>query len=163
MIEENCKIDETVKIGKNTIIKFGTIIEDDCVIGNNCVIGPYAHIHSHSIISDNCIIGNFVEIKNSFLDTGCKAKHLVYIGDCECGKNVNFGCGAVIANYDGKTKHKTVIKDDAFIGCNTNLIAPLKVGENSFIAAGSTVNKDVENNEFVIERSQEVHKIRKSI
>lgn len=163
MIENNCKIDEDVKIGMNSIIKFGSVIEDDSIIGDNCIIGPYAHIHSHSVIGDNCVIGNFVEIKNSFLDKGCKAKHLVYIGDCKCGQNVNFGCGVVIANYDGKNKHQTIIKDNAFIGCNANLVAPLTLGENCFVAAGSTINREVKNNEFVIERSEEKHKLRKSI
>lgn len=163
MIEENCKISEECKIGKNTIVKFGSAIEDDCLIGDNCIIGPYAHIHTHSEIGDNCIIGNFVEVKNSKLGKGCKAKHMTYIGDCECGDNVNFGCGVVIANYNGKEKNKTIIKSNSFIGCNSNLVAPLSVGENSFIAAGSTINEDVNDNEFAIERSNEIHKIRKSI
>lgn len=163
MIEENFKVSEGCKIGENTIIKFGSVIEDDVVIGDNCVIGPYAHIHTHSVVGDNCIIGNFVEVKNSKLGKGCKAKHMTYIGDCECGDNVNFGCGVVIANYNGKEKNKTIIKSNSFIGCNSNLVAPLSVGENSFIAAGSTINEDVNDNEFAIERSKEIHKIRKSI
>ena len=163
MIEENCKVSKECKIGKNTIIKFGSLIEDDVVIGDNCIIGPYAHIHTHSVIGDECVIGNFVEIKNSRLGDKCKAKHMTYIGDCECGDNVNFGCGVVIANYNGKEKNKTIIKSNSFIGCNSNLVAPIEIGENSFVAAGSTINKDVKDNEFVIERSEEIHKIRKSI
>ena len=157
LIEDNCLISKDVKIGNSSLVKFGSIVEDDCEIGDNCVIGPYAHIHSHSKIGDNCVIGNFVEIKNSTLGYNCKAKHLVYIGDCKCGNNVNFGCGVVIANYDGKKKHQTIIKDNAFIGCNSNLIAPIEIGKDSFIAAGSSVNNDVLDNEFVIERSNERH------
>lgn len=156
--ELNCIVSKNAKIGKGSIIKFGSIIEDDTVIGENCIIGPYAHIHSHSKIGDNCIIGNFVEIKNSTLSNNIKAKHLVYLGDCECGENVNFGCGVVIANYNGKCKNKTIIKNNVFVGCNSNLIAPLVVGNNSFIAAGSTIAKDINDNEFAIERSNEIHK-----
>ena len=156
--ENNCYISKNVKIGKNTIIKFGSIIEDNCIIGHNCVIGPYAHIHTSSVIGDNCHIGNFVEIKKSRLGDNCNAKHLVYIGDCECGNNVNFGCGVVIANYNGKEKNNTIIKDNVFIGCNSNLIAPIEIGNNSFIAAGSTITNNVNDNEFVIERGKETHK-----
>lgn len=163
LIEDNCNINKDVKIGKGSIIKIGTIIEDDCVIGENCVIGPYAHIHSSSSIGDNCHIGNFVEIKKSIIGNNCNAKHLVYIGDCECGNNVNFGCGVVIANYNGKEKNVTKIKDNVFIGSNCNLIAPIEIGGNSFIAAGSTINKNVSDNEFVIERSEEIHKYNKNI
>ena len=154
----NCLIGKDVIIGDNSYIRFGSVIEDTSVIGKNCIIGPYAHIHSNSIIGDNCTIGNFVEIKNSRLGKNCKAKHLTYIGDCVCGDNVNFGCGVVIANYDGKNKNTTYIKDNVFIGCNSNIIAPIEIGSNSFIAAGSSVNKNVLDNEFVIERSEERHK-----
>jgi len=158
--ESNCSISKDAKIGEGSVIKFGTIIEDACVIGDNCIIGPYAHIHTGSVIGDNCVIGNFVEIKKSKLGNNVKAKHLVYLGDLECGDNVNFGCGVVIANYDGKNKHKTIIKSNAFIGCNTNLIAPITIGNNAFIAAGSTISKDVSDDEFAIERSVETHKKR---
>lgn len=157
---KNCLISKKAKIGKGTLIRIGSIIDDTCVIGENCIIGPYAHIHSNSTIGNDCVIGNFVEIKNSTLGNNCKAKHLTYIGDCKCGNNVNFGCGVVIANYNGKSKNNTEIKDNVFVGCNSNLIAPLIVGNNSFIAAGSCVNDNVLDNEFVIERSKEIHKNR---
>jgi bifunctional UDP-N-acetylglucosamine pyrophosphorylase/glucosamine-1-phosphate N-acetyltransferase len=158
---DNSFVSKKAKIGKNSIIKIGSIVEDDCVIGDNCIIGPYAHIHSHSQIGDNCVIGNFVEIKNSQIGNECKAKHLTYIGDCKCGDRVNFGCGVVIANYNGKEKNYTIIKDDVFIGSNSNLIAPLTIGSKSFIAAGSSVSKKVNDFEFVIERSEEIHKLNK--
>lgn len=156
-------ISEKAKIGKGSIIRVGSVIEDDCIIGENCVIGPYAHIHTHSVVGDNCIIGNFVEIKKSQLGNGCKAKHLVYIGDCICGNNVNFGCGVVIANYNGKEKNQTTIKDNVFIGCNSNLIAPIVVGNNSFVAAGTTIGEQIKDNEFVISRKKAIHKINKLI
>jgi bifunctional UDP-N-acetylglucosamine pyrophosphorylase/glucosamine-1-phosphate N-acetyltransferase len=162
IIENNCSISKQAKIGNGSLIKFGTVIEDNCIIGENCIIGPYAHIHNNSEIGDNCIIGNFVEIKNSKLGNKVKAKHLAYLGDLECGDDVNFGCGVVIANYDGKNKHKTIIKSHAFVGCNANLIAPLTIGNNTFIAAGSTITKDVCDDEFAIERGQEIHKFRNS-
>ena len=158
---DKCSISNNASIGEGTIIKIGSIIEDNSVIGNNCIIGPYAHIHSATVIGDNCVIGNFVEIKHSSLANNVKVKHLAYLGDLECGSNVNIGCGVVIANYDGVNKHKTIIKDNVFVGCNSNLIAPLIVGSNAFIAAGSSVNEDVLDNEFVIERSNEIHKKRK--
>ena len=131
--ENNCYISKRAKIGKGSVIRFGSIIDDDCIIGENCIIGPYAHVHSSSIIGDNCYIGNFVEIKKSILGNKCNAKHLAYIGNCKCGNNVNFGCGVVIANYNGKEKNETIIKDNVFIGCNSNLIAPIEVGNNTFL------------------------------
>ena len=156
--DNNILISKDAVIGEGSVIRFGSIIEDNCIIGKNCIIGPFAHIHTNSKIGNNCVIGNFVEVKNSIIGDNTKAKHLVYIGDCKCGKNVNFGCGVVIANYNGIDKNDTIIKDDCFIGCNSNLIAPLVMGNNCFIAAGSTVTKDLNDNEFVIERSKEIHK-----
>lgn len=156
--ENNCLIGDNVKIGDGSIIKFGSVIESGCVIGENCVIGPYAHIHTSSRIDDDCVIGNFVEVKKSLIGKGTKVKHLCYIGDCVCGENVNFGCGVVIANFNGKEKNITEIGNNVFIGCNSNLIAPIKVGNNSFIAAGSSVSKDINEGEFVIERGEEKRK-----
>ena len=156
-------VSENAQVGKGSIIRSGSIIEDNVVIGDNCIIGPYAHIHSGSKIGNECVIGNFVEVKNSILGKGCKAKHLVYLGDCECGENVNFGCGVVIANFDGKNKNTTLIKDNVFVGCNSNLIAPIVVGSNSFIAAGTTVGEEIQDNEFVIGRKKAIHKTNKLI
>ena len=156
-------ISKEAKIGDGSFIRFGSIIEDDVQIGKNCIIGPYAHIHTHSKIGDNCVIGNFVEIKNSIIDKNCKAKHLVYIGDCVCGQNVNFGCGVVIANYNGKEKNKTIIKDNVFIGCNSNLVAPLVVGNDVFVGAGTTIKGEIKDKVFVKTEKNFIYKTNKFI
>src|SRR5690606_7779164 len=113
------------------------------------------HIRPHSSISDDVRIGNFVEVKKSVLGKGSKASHLSYIGDADIGEGVNFSCGAVTVNYDGKNKFKTVIKDGAFIGCNANLIAPVTIGENALIAAGSTITDDVPADALSIARERQ--------
>ena len=146
----------------NSEIRCGTIVNkseiENSRVGENCTIGPYAHIKQNSGIGNNVRIGNFVEIKNSEIGTGCKLAHLTYIGDAEVGQNVNFGCGVVFANYDGNKKHKTIVGNDVFIGCNSNLIAPISIGDNCFIAAGTTVTKSLENNSFCIARSEQIVK-----
>lgn len=144
------------KIGKQTIVKKSEIIDSE--IGENCVIGPFAHIKQNSKLGNNLRIGNFVEIKNSIIKNGTKCAHLTYIGDAIVGERVNFGCGVVIANYNGKQKFKTHIGNDVFIGCNCNLIAPIEIGDNCFIAAGSTVTKNMKNNTFCVARSEEKFK-----
>lgn len=144
------------KIGKKTIVKKSEIIDSE--IGENCAIGPFAHIKQNSKLCNNLRIGNFVEIKNSIIKNGTKCAHLTYIGDAIVGERVNFGCGVVIANYNGKQKFKTYIGNDVFIGCNCNLIAPIEIGDNCFIAAGSTVTKNMKNNTFCVARSEEKFK-----
>ena len=104
------------------------------------------------------ILGDFVEVKNSIVEDGSKASHLTYIGDAEVGKNVNLGCGVVFVNYDGVKKQKVVVEDNAFIGCNCNLVAPVKVGANSYVAAGSTVTKKVDPETLFVARSKGVVK-----
>ncbi|MCL1924776.1 MAG: NTP transferase domain-containing protein [Defluviitaleaceae bacterium] len=146
------------KIGKDTIIMPGTVIEGDCVIGQNCTLGPYAHLRPGTILGDNVRIGNFVETKNATLGTGTKVAHLSYIGDALLGENVNFSCGAITVNYDGKNKHLTKIEDNAFIGCNTNLIAPVEVGKGAFIAAGSTITDNLPPDSFGIARQRQTTK-----
>ena len=143
-------------IGEETEIKSSYIM--DSKVGNGSVVGPYAHLRNDAVVGDNCRIGNFVEIKNSTLDVGVKSAHLAYIGDAEVGRNVNFGCGAITANYDGKSKHKTVIQENAFIGSNVNLVAPITIGSNALLAAGSTINKDVPSNALGIARSRQTIK-----
>ena len=106
-------------------------------------IGPFAHLRENAIVSIGNRIGNFVEIKNSQTGRETKAAHLSYIGDSSVGSRVNFGCGSITVNFDGVSKHKTNIGDDVFIGCNVNMIAPLNISNNVFIAAGSTVTKDI--------------------
>ena len=130
----------------------------DSKVGENTTVGPFAHLRNHTEVRNNCRIGNFVEIKNSHIDEGTKISHLTYLGDTDCGKNVNWGCGCVTVNYDGKYKHRTAVGDNVFIGCNTNLIAPIKVGNNVFIAAGSTITEDIPDEAFSIARTRQVTK-----
>src|SRR5690554_1182658 len=129
-----------VKVADNVRLSHSVIT--DSVIGKNATIGPFAHFRNKVIIGENVRVGNFVEIKNTKIDDNSKAAHLSYIGDSELGKNVNMGCGTITVNYDGKNKNKTTIKDNVFVGCNANLIAPITLEKNSYIAAGSTINKN---------------------
>lgn len=141
------------QIGDNTSVQSSQI--EDSTIGNNCEIGPYSHIRPASQISDRCKIGNFVEIKKSKIGEGCKISHLSYVGDATLGKNVNVGCGVIFANFDGQNKHRTNVGDNVFIGSNCNLIAPLEIGKNAFVAAGSTVTKNLSDGQFCIARERE--------
>ncbi|NLC66142.1 MAG: bifunctional UDP-N-acetylglucosamine diphosphorylase/glucosamine-1-phosphate N-acetyltransferase GlmU [Clostridium sp.] len=156
ILYQNNRISDS-KINNNTSIESSVILESE--IGKNTKVGPFAYIRPESQIGDNVKIGDFVEIKKSIIGSGTKVSHHTYIGDSKVGKNVNFGCGTVVVNYDGKNKHETIIEDDAFIGCNTNLISPVKVGENSYIAAGSTVTDDVPKNSLAVARSKQVNKL----
>tara|TARA_B100000900_G_scaffold351376_1_gene318453 strand:- start:847 stop:2223 length:1377 start_codon:yes stop_codon:yes gene_type:complete len=139
-IGHNCFLNRC-KIGKNVFIKPNTIIFG-ASIGDGSTIGPFARIRPGTKIKTNCNIGNFVEIKNSVVGDGTKVNHLSYIGDATLGSDVNIGAGAITCNYDGVNKHKTIIKDNAFIGSGSMLVAPVIVGKGSFIAAGSTITKD---------------------
>ena len=112
----------------------------------------------NSVIGKDCKVGDFVEIKNSNISDGTKISHLTYVGDADVGKNVNLGCGVVVVNYDGKGKHRTTVEDDAFVGCNTNLVAPVKVGRGAYTAAGSTITEDVPADSLAIARSRQVNK-----
>ncbi len=144
------------KIANNTTIKQSVV--HDSEIGNFVTIGPFAHIRPLSHINDEVKIGNFVEVKKSSFGKGSKASHLSYIGDAEIGNDVNLGCGSITVNYDGKAKYITKVKDGAFIGCNSNLIAPVTVGENAYIAAGSTITDDVPADGLSIARSRQTTK-----
>jgi bifunctional UDP-N-acetylglucosamine pyrophosphorylase/glucosamine-1-phosphate N-acetyltransferase len=146
----------TSMIACNVTVKHSLVF--DSKIHENSVIGPFAHLRNGAEIGPNNRIGNFVEVKNSETGDGTKAAHLAYIGDSTTGKNVNFGCGSITVNYDGVKKHRTNIGDDVFIGCNTNLIAPLTVGDNVFIAAGSTVTKNVPKGALAIARNRQINK-----
>lgn len=147
---ENCIIDQGCEI-QNSVLK-------DSIIGNNSNIGPYAHLRQGCKIGKNCRIGNFVEIKNSTLGDETKVAHLSYIGDAELGRGCNIGCGTVFCNYDGKNKHKTKLGDGVFIGSNSNLVAPLTIGDKAFVAAGSTITKDVPARSLAIARSHQIIK-----
>lgn len=161
LIKENCVLGpcssiENSFVDKNTKIIYSFIT--DSRIGKNCKIGPFSRLRPGTKIFDDVSIGNFVEIKNSVVKQGCKINHLSYIGDTNLEQEVNIGAGTITCNYDGKTKHRTFIGKKSFIGSNTNLIAPLKIGNNVVIAAGSTISKDVAPYTLAIERSTEVHK-----
>ncbi len=185
VIEGNVKVGKNTLILPNTVIMGETEIGENCVIGPNSYIcdsvigdntklnntqsydsqigsgvtaGPFVHIRPNCKIADNVHIGNFVEVKNSSVDEGSKLPHLLYVGDSDVGKDVNFGCGCVTVNYDGKNKSRTTVKNGAFIGCNTNLVAPVTVGENAFTAAGSTITEDVPDNSLAVARSKQTIK-----
>ncbi|MCX5692967.1 MAG: sugar phosphate nucleotidyltransferase [Candidatus Omnitrophica bacterium] len=142
---DNTYIEHGVEIGKDTVIYPYTFIENNVKIGSGCSIGPFARLRPGTIIGNNVGIGNFVEIVRSSIGEKTKVRHQCYIGDTVIGKNVNIGAGTIVANYDGKEKHKTVIEDNAFIGTGTILIAPVKVGRGAVTGAGSVVtsNKNV--------------------
>ena len=149
---------DNVVIGMDTVIHPNTTIKDDVVIGENCEIGPNACVREGCRIADNVKIGDFVEIKKTSIDTGTKVPHFIYLGDCEVGKNTNIGCGTITCNYDGVNKHKTLIGDNCLIGSNVNFVAPVKIGNNSQIAAGSTITEDVSENSLGIARQKHVTK-----
>lgn len=164
IIGPGCKIGKSCVIGPNANIK-DAVIGDGCeinastvtesTVGNNVNMGPYAYVRPGSTIADNVKVGDFVEVKNSTIGEGTKIAHLTYVGDSDVGKNVNFGCGTVTVNYDSKKKHRTTIGDNAFIGCNTNLVAPVKVGDGAYTAAGSTITEDVPGDALAIARSRQ--------
>jgi UDP-N-acetylglucosamine diphosphorylase/glucosamine-1-phosphate N-acetyltransferase len=149
----NCFIENSV-IGNNCDILPGSIIRDSVIEGDN-KIGPYSHLRFNSVVKKDANIGNFVEMKKSSFGNGSKAMHLSYIGDATVGKNVNIGAGTITCNYDGEKKNPTVIEDEAFIGSGTELIAPVNIGENSYIAAGSTINEDVPKGSLGIARQKQ--------
>jgi bifunctional UDP-N-acetylglucosamine pyrophosphorylase/glucosamine-1-phosphate N-acetyltransferase len=161
IIGENCTIGYHSKIKNTTIgnlvdIEISVIL--DSSIGDGTHVGPFAYLRPNSHIGKNIKVGDFVEIKNSHIGDGTKISHLTYIGDADVGKNVNFGCGTVVVNYDGQTKHRTTIGNDAFIGCNTNLVSPVTVEEGAYTAAGSTITKTVPKNSLGIARAKQENK-----
>lgn len=139
---DNTYIEYGVEVGKDTVIYPYTFIETNVKIGSNCSIGPFARLRPGTVIRDNVGIGNFVEITRSYVGEETKVKHQCYIGDTVIGKNVNIGAGTIVANYDGKEKHKTIIEDNAFLGTGTILIAPVKIGKGAVTGAGSVVTKN---------------------
>lgn len=129
-------------IGNGVLIKDSTVIESS-LIKDDAVIGPFAHLRPGSVIGRSCKIGNFVEIKKSVIGSRTKAAHLTYLGDAEIGNNVNIGAGTITCNYDGKEKHRTIIEDEVFIGSDTQIVAPLRIGRGAYVGAGSTITEDV--------------------
>ena len=141
-------------IGNNTTILANTHIEDS-ELGPECSVGPFARLRPGTRLEKGVKIGNFVEIKNSILGKGSKANHFSYIGDADLGKGVNVGAGTIFCNYDGAYKHRAVIGDNVFIGSNSTLVSPVNISAGAFIAAGSTINSDVPENELAIGRGKQ--------
>jgi bifunctional UDP-N-acetylglucosamine pyrophosphorylase / glucosamine-1-phosphate N-acetyltransferase len=144
------------EIGNNTVIRQSAAF--DSKIGSEVNIGPFAHIRPDSDIHDEVKIGNFVEIKKAVFGKGSKASHLSYIGDADVGADVNIGCGSITVNYDGKNKFLTKIEDGVFIGCNSNLVAPVTIGKGAYVAAGSTITEDVPGEALALARARQVNK-----
>ncbi len=173
IIYPNVHLQKATKIGNNCVIYPNTLISNsevmdetsvdssritDSKVGKKCKIGPFAHLRNKTMIHDSSRIGNFVEMKNSEIGENARCAHLTYVGDALVGKNVNFGCGVVTVNYDGKNKYKTIIEEGAFIGSNVNLIAPIRVGKNAVVAAGTTIDKDVDEGDLAIGRVRQENK-----
>ncbi|ARF14233.1 MULTISPECIES: bifunctional UDP-N-acetylglucosamine diphosphorylase/glucosamine-1-phosphate N-acetyltransferase GlmU [Sporosarcina] len=167
LIEGATKIGSQCVIGPNSHIQNSTVgdhttihssVVRDSTVGNQTAVGPFAHLRPETQLGDHVKVGNFVEVKKSQLGDDSKVSHLSYIGDTEIGKNVNVGCGTITVNYDGKNKYKTEIEDNAFIGCNANLVAPVTIGKNAIVAAGSTVTKNVPENSLAIGRVRQENK-----
>ena len=184
-IDPRCRIGEDVTILPGTILRGRTVIGRGCEIGPNamirdCVIGedttvnasqlnesivgshttvgPFAYIRPKCVIGDKCRVGDFVEVKNSVIGNGTKISHLTYVGDSDVGEKVNFGCGTVTTNYDGHRKFRCTIGDNVFLGCNTNLVAPVTLGDGAYTAAGSTITEDVEADALAIARAKQTNK-----
>ncbi len=160
-ISKNCIIGPNSEL-HNAVIEQNVVVKQsviyDSKVSQGASVGPFTHLRMNAIVGENDRIGNFVEIKKSTLGTKTNVAHLTYIGDTTCGSHVNFGCGTVTVNYDGVNKHQTIIGDNVFIGCNTNLIAPVTIGDNAFIAAGSTIYESLNPNSFSIARARQVTK-----
>lgn len=167
IIYENNRIDGDSVIGDNVTLFPNTYISDSIIgkgskiyssfiekseVGVCCQIGPFAHLRIGSKIGDHVKIGNFCEIKNSEIGQNTKVSHLAYVGDAKVGSKCNIGCGAIFVNYNGKQKHKTIVEDGAFIGSNVNLIAPVTIKSGAYVCAGTTVDKDIDSDDFVIGR-----------
>lgn len=144
------------KIGNGTEIQYSVALES--TVGNGTSVGPFAYIRPHSVIGSGNKVGDFVEVKNASIGDGTKIAHLTYVGDADVGQRVNFGCGTVVVNYDGISKHRTVIEDDCFIGCNSNLVSPVTVRKRAYTAAGSTITDEVPENALAIARARQVNK-----
>ncbi len=158
VIGENCEIGPNVRLqnvtmGNNVMGQF--TYAHDAVIDDGVILGQFVHIRPDTHLMEKVKIGNFVEVKNSNVGKGSKLPHLSYIGDCDMGANVNMGCGTITVNYDGKKKFRTKIGDDAFIGCNSNLVAPVTVEDNAYVGAGSTITRTVPADNLAVARAHQ--------
>jgi bifunctional UDP-N-acetylglucosamine pyrophosphorylase/glucosamine-1-phosphate N-acetyltransferase len=170
-LDPGCALRRGTRVGARCRIAMGAVIDgstlgedvfvkphcwiEDAVVGSDCEIGPSAHLRPGTVLEDGVRIGNFVEVKNSRLGRGTKADHLSYIGDADVGSGVTIGCGAITVNYDGEAKHRTRIGDGAFVGCNSNLIAPIEVAAGAYVAAGSTITKGVPEDALGVARARQ--------
>lgn len=153
-IGPNCLISNS-QIGDNVVIHANSVLED-AVVGVSCQVGPYARLRPGTVLHNNAKVGNFVETKKSVIGEGSKVNHLSYVGDSELGKDVNVGAGTITCNYDGVNKHKTLIQDNAFIGSNSSLVAPVEIGEGATIGAGSTIAKNAPAGKLTITRAKQL-------
>ncbi|MEE1073132.1 MAG: bifunctional UDP-N-acetylglucosamine diphosphorylase/glucosamine-1-phosphate N-acetyltransferase GlmU [Cellulosilyticum sp.] len=161
VIGENCRIGYNSKLTNMTIKDYVDIevsVLTESFVDEGTHVGPFAYVRPNSHIGKNIKVGDFVEIKNANIGDGTKISHLTYVGDADVGENVNFGCGTVIVNYDGQKKHRTTIGNNAFIGCNTNLVSPVTIEDNAYTAAGSTITKTVPENSLAIARAKQENK-----
>lgn len=147
---------ENARIGEN--VRFNASQGTDCEVRDGAAIGPFSHLRPDSVICEGAHLGDFVEIKNSVIGAGTSVSHLTYVGDSDVGEGCNFGCGVAVANYDGAGKNRCTVGDYAFIGCNTNLVAPVNVGEGAYTAAGSTITQDVPADALGVARAKQVNK-----
>ena len=157
-IGENCTLGPSSRFS-DTVMGNGVtaqfVYAHECEIADGVTMGPYVHIRPNTKLSPKVKIGNFVEVKNSNIGDGTKLPHLSYIGDCDMGAGVNMGCGTITVNYDGKKKYRTVIGDKAFVGCNSNLVDPVTIGDGAYIAAGSTITKEVPPSDLAVARAHQ--------
>ena len=173
VIASNVTIEGKTKIGEDCVIEMGSKLVDSELgngvhvtssvilkssIGDGTSVGPFAYVRPGCRIGRNVKVGDFVEVKNDVIGDGTKISHLTYLGDSDIGKNVNFGCGTVTCNYDGKDKFRSTIGNDVFVGCNTNFVSPVKVGDGAYIAAGSTITDDIPDKALAIARSRQTNK-----
>lgn len=156
LIGPDARIDNSM-IGSEVTIKDSTVISSS--VDDRSTVGPYAYLRPKSDLGKGVKIGDFVEVKNARLDDGAKVSHLSYIGDGHVGKRANIGCGVVFVNYDGVNKNRTIVEDDAFVGCNANLVAPVTIKKGAYVAAGSTITEDVESHSLAIARSRQTQKL----
>ena len=167
ILKGNTKIASGAVIGPNSLLENAVVGEGstvnasqiyDSTVGKNTNVGPFAYIRPHCTVGDDIKVGDFVELKNSTIGDGTKISHLTYVGDSDLGRRINLGCGTVTVNYDGKNKYRCTVGDDSFIGCNTNMIAPVTIGKGSYVAAGSTITDDVPEDSLAIARARQENK-----
>jgi bifunctional UDP-N-acetylglucosamine pyrophosphorylase/glucosamine-1-phosphate N-acetyltransferase len=166
VFEGRVRLGDGVRIGPNCLLRnvsiasrtevFGFCHLDNAEVGTNCRVGPYARLRPGTSLAEDVHIGNFVEVKASRIAKGSKANHLTYIGDAEVGERVNVGAGTITCNYDGATKHRTVIEDECFIGSDATLVAPVRIARGSYIGAGSTISKDTPAGQLTVARAKQV-------